>query len=713
MRKHHLIPLAALFLYASAVLPCGWPGATLSIAQAETFPKLIMNGQVLPAEPNAPYFMGGTGGETVFAPARLTLAKLGYALYWDEDQQEIVATAGDRTLRHTPGSNVWRMNDLIYRFDDGSQMIDGVCWVPVQPLSETLGWSAVWSALTETLYVKPGLATRIDQTLRSGTAVFAGSDANADSGRLLVDGVLWYEGGLTAGKPDGYGKLFEDGRLVYEGSFAGGQPDSTGTLYYPDGRRYTGAFRSGYQTGEGRLYDIAGHTLYSGEWVNGAMTGFGYLYNRTGAVIYSGSMRSNRREGEGVAFDETGNRVYSGQWQADQRSGQGKTYTASGKISYDGGWEKDKKNGSGRSYTLSSMSWYGSDEQKGYIEEKKDTTIIVEQEFVSDKLVKQGRTMAYTGDRTDEGLPNGIGAMYVQRGYNLHSVGLLNNYEKFYEGALKLGQMTGSGKLYGEKNVLLYDGELADGKREGRGKAFQDGRLVYEGYWSNDLEQGTGRRYTYESSFTDSSFKGHATLSMEEGAYKEGKLVEKLALYRFIGNFVNGVAEGYGSVLLMHDYKDSSGPQSLTNPSETGWPVYSGEFRNGLREGTGKLYESNRLIYEGQFRQGVREGYGKAYEANLNVYEGNFSGDSKNGSGVITNYFGKKLFEGQFVGGQKTGYGKEYDVSGYLIYEGDFKDNVRDGFGIEYIGNGSTVVYKGEFREGQRLDDYLRDHPND
>ena len=82
----------------------------------------------------------------------------------------------------------------------------------------------------------------------------------------------------------------------------------------------------------------------------------------------------------------------------------------------------------------------------------------------------------------DDGERNGVGNEYEQ--------GLL-----IYEGFFKNGLRHGAGKAY-KNSVLIYDGEWKKGKRDGIGKSFNErGFLVYDGEWDDDVYDGKGRLY--------------------------------------------------------------------------------------------------------------------------------------------------------------------------------------------------------------------------
>jgi hypothetical protein len=52
--------------------------------------------------------------------------------------------------------------------------------------------------------------------------------------------------------------------------------------------------------------------------------------------------------------------------------------------------------------------------------------------------------------------------------------------------------------------------------------------------------------------------------------------------------------------------------------------IYEGEFKDGNRNGKGKMIFSNGDIYEGEFKDGIENGKGKKIFSNGDIYEGEF-----------------------------------------------------------------------------------------
>lgn len=63
---------------------------------------------------------------------------------------------------------------------------------------------------------------------------------------------------------------------------------------------------------------------------------------------------------------------------------------------------------------------------------------------------------------------------------------------------------------------------------------------------------------------------------------------------------------------------------------------YEGSWKQGLKNGEGKLKTKNGDYYIGKFRADRIEGYGTMYYSDGKVYEGEWKNGKRNGDGVLT-----------------------------------------------------------------------------
>ena len=176
-------------------------------------------------------------------------------------------------------------------------------------------------------------------------------------------------------------------------------------------------------------------------------------------------------------------------------------------------------------------------------------------------------------------------------------------------------------------NEFIYDGQIQNGKYNGKGKIFSQKNnkskfLKIEGTFQNDkLIFGT---IYYDKNVTNNKLlKYEGQVSFEEGT----------------GNYLRN-----GNGLLFFKNGD----------------VYEGNFLKGEFEGEGKIFYKNRSIFEGHFKNGLKEGHGYFYKENES-YKGEYISNQRNGFGTETFFNGDK-YEGNFSNGKRDGLGKIYNI---------------------------------------------------
>ncbi|HET7400963.1 MAG TPA: caspase family protein [Usitatibacter sp.] len=121
---------------------------------------------------------------------------------------------------------------------------------------------------------------------------------------------------------------------------------------------------------------------------------------------------------------------------------------------------------------------------------------------------------------------------------------------------------------------------------------------------------------------------------------------------------------------------------------------YSGEFRDGVKEGQGTYVWDNGNRYEGPFAHDQPNGFGKYTFANGDVYTGEMRDGALTGRGSYATRGGDVL-EGTFANGVQEGVGTLRLASGDR-YEGEIRDGKADGKGTYYFANGDR--YEGDIR---------------
>ena len=342
--------------------------------------------------------------------------------------------------------------------------------------------------------------------------------------------------------------------------------------------------------------------------------------------------------------------------------------------------------------------------------------------------------------------------------YNKHIQKLLginiNNYKQL-SGKYKIGGINSYGKEYMlNTNVLLFEGEYKNKKRNGEGKEYNIlEELIYEGGYINGKRDGYGLEYNnkgeliFEGEYKNGKrWKGYGKdkntidfddeLLIFEGEYKNGKRWKGIEYelsnindknifqdykIKFKGEYLNGKrwnGIGYdftGEYLYTLENGNGEAELELCQSNTFGYNYekyrlfYEGEFING--DIISKQYtfyflsdQEIKLLYEGEYINGKIKN-GKWYDQN-----GIIECEIKNGNGKGKEYNNGRyrilLFEGEFLNGEKNGKGKEYyNTLGELKFEGEYLNGKRNGKGKEYNLNGG-LIFEGEYLNGERWNGY-------
>ena len=237
---------------------------------------------------------------------------------------------------------------------------------------------------------------------------------------------------------------------------------------------------------------------------------------------------------------------------------------------------------------------------------------------------------------------------------------------------LENGQKEGIGVVYSSTQVKLgelnFKNDLLDGlcifrddkgnkikecvfekgKKNGWIQEYKGNNVVFTGICRNDEKYSELLKCTY----ADSMFE----------EIKDGK---RIGIWKFTDSYhLGGICYCYDEGLLTREYTFKDGYENHTNRifkndymkefDENGKRVYEGGYNkiSLQREGTGYLYDSNQyLIYSGDWREGKREGKGCYYKNNQITYKGEWKNDKPNGEGVYYNKDGEVILEGEWIDG--------------------------------------------------------------
>ena len=251
-----------------------------------------------------------------------------------------------------------------------------------------------------------------------------------------------------------------------------------------------------------------------------------------------------------------------------------------------------------------------------------------------------------------------------------------------------------------------YWGNWKDGKRNGYGVlTYNDGTSMYKGNWLNDEKHGFGNYFwndgdQYEGYYIKEKMNGQGTYTHANGD-------------RFIGQFLdhkrteNGVytAKAIKKGCVSGDCVNGYGKYEHTNGN------YEGYFKNGKKEGRGKMTYWDNAIYEGDYTNDLRDGKGKLTYADGSVYDGDWVNNRVSGKGI--EIWGKGKWEGDryvgdWVDGNRTGYGIYYYKDG-TIKDGKWLNNVFQG---SETASSNTQVNTEEKNCDQAKKKYLEQNPD-
>ena len=243
-------------------------------------------------------------------------------------------------------------------------------------------------------------------------------------------------------------------------------------------------------------------------------------------------------------------------------------------------------------------------------------------------------------------------------------------------------------------NGDVYDGQMVDGKRSGKGRMVWASGQTYDGDWRDDVAVGEGAMAfvngdRYQGQVKDGLPHGRGRMQYSNGDTFEGQFERSIpdveGVYtekdgsRYTGQWKSGIKQGRGKSVWA-----------------TG-QVYDGDWVADKPEGTGSITFANGDRYEGQISNGLPQGKGVKTFASQERYEGSFAQGEANGEGSYRWKNGDS-YTGAWQKGKKVGMGRYRWASGDY-WEGEFVDDKRSESGRLYFT--PTVVAAGS--EGAKL----------
>ena len=275
--------------------------------------------------------------------------------------------------------------------------------------------------------------------------------------------------------------------IIYESKNKGKEYNSCGDELIFEGE-YLNGERNGY--GKEKAIPIINQNIqefvkhfnenngntYEGEYLNGKRNGKGKEFNWNGKLIFEGEYLNGKKNGKGKEFNWNGKLIFEGTYLNGKKNGEGKEYYENGLLKYEGKYLNGFK-WEGRGFNMTGDVIYELKEGKGFI---------IDYDF-NGKLIYEGENMngkgkKYTGNRLEyegeylNGKKNGKGKEYNYKG-NISFEGIYLNGLKWTGKGYDLNQQIAyelkDGKGYIKEYddiVLIFEGEILNGKRNGKGK---------------------------------------------------------------------------------------------------------------------------------------------------------------------------------------------------------------------------------------------------
>ena len=384
----------------------------------------------------------------------------------------------------------------------------------------------------------------------------------------------------------------------------------------------------------------------------------------------------------------------------EYRNGKLQLYDASGKMTYEGLFAKeDVKDGFYGHEPMEGMS--------GYCKEVNSKGVLISvSEYEPLRMKKNGkcfemengrvkRMCLYEMDRLVRVMMEFNGSTMIENDEKGKKA-----YEGGFKGDMKSGFVReGKGKEYGvvfatnRNESMTLIGTWKNGKKNGEFfEVDMNGTVKRKCLYANDelnrviqefngttmIEYGSNGKRIYKGGFVGDMKSGFK----RNGEGKEFDVDGETALYS--GDWKNGKRDGMGT--------EMKGLKS----------VYTGEWKNGMRNGKGKeMDESGRVVFVGEWKDG--KGKGKEMDADGNgMYEGEWWNGKRNGMGEVLK---GTRWVGHWKDGKMNGMGYEKDGNGVmkrgcLFENGEMKRVVQEfdeGKMVEYDENGRKV-YEGEYK---------------
>lgn len=192
-------------------------------------------------------------------------------------------------------------------------------------------------------------------------------------------------------------------------------------------------------------------------------------------------------------------------------------------------------------------------------------------------------------------------------------------------------------------------------------------------YCSSSKNPSKAKTRTSLSSVSTSSEKAHPKVANSILRFKNGDY--------YIGDSLNNQPHGDGRYISVEG------------------TCYTGSWKCGKPNGQGKeLYPHNMGHFKGEYKNGVKNGFGKISFEDGSVYEGQLANDNIEGYGILF-WPDLKVYRGLWKDNKMCGKGRMEWPNG-MFYEGEYENDQKHGFGVFSWGKGHKM-YIGFWQDGK------------
>ncbi|KAF4149226.1 MORN repeat domain-containing protein [Phytophthora infestans] len=518
-----------------------------------------------------------------------------------------------------------------------------------------------------------------------GRGVYVNSEGDVYDGEWC-DGVRHGAGKLTVASPE----MTRHGDVVqYVGEWMEGKLHGIGSCKYKDGSEYSGAFNQGKRHGNGIHVMVSGDR-YEGQWWQGLRHGQGVSFSKSSGTTREGTWKRGVEvsDGEWLITFANGDK-YSGSCRRGRPWGKGTCKFANG-AAYTGEWVDGLREGRGVCITPDGTILEGEWQHSVFVKAVRSPSRFVDVSLSSNTPPSSPkRSSVYSGEEMQHPMTGTHRYVYPNR--------------DVYEGEFKEGHRNGFGIFTERATGNTYEGQWMQDLRHGSGVLTSGSRdFIYDGAWENDERCGyghcviSGGRETYSGQWRGNSFHGTGNYTDAEGNIYEGE-------------FVQGKKHGVGKLIAPASelQSDSTVPQQTQQ--------YTGEWRDGCREGLGDAVFSDGSRYSGQWKDDLQTGEGTFTSTEGDRYVGQWRRGCREGAGVLTIgssgvakegqwcrdepvdgewtivFPDGSKFTGECVGGRPHGRGI-CKYAGGDLYDGMWVHGKRHGSGSGFFANGESFV---------------------